>query len=159
MFRIFAEVKKALEDFSREVQAFSTERGALERRHQDEIARLERAHEREIDLYREQLADVKALNERLLRLSGVDSLEKMERLDRPSVTEDSEPVEIKQNVGVAAIIERDKKKESTRQQQEAFLKEKARNYAKEIVSQVLAEIKPNTENGHKQQPEETIANG
>lgn len=159
MFKIFSEVRKALQDFTREIHAFSTERGSLERRHQDELARLERAHERETILYKEQIQDIKALNERLLRLSGVDSLEKMERLDRPPDSETNEPVELKQNGGVAGIIERDKKRELARQQQERVLAEKAQAYAQQIISEVVREITPTASNGYKQPIEETTSNG
>lgn len=156
MFKVFRDLLDKLNELSKEITAFSTERGNLERRHQDELARLERAHEREVNIYREQLAEVKTLNERLLRMSGVDSLQKMELADKPVITEQpkyGEPEQPSTVSPLANIINRDKQREKERQQRLA----NAQSFAQEIIAEVMSDprIKNGNNNGHSESTEIT----
>jgi len=118
MFKFFSELKKTVSELSEQVKSLISERGALERRHQGELERLERLHEREADIYKERIASLENLNERLLRISGVDSLDKLNKADQ----EPQQPLETVQPRTASSItgtlIERDKEKERRKQAQE-----------------------------------------
>lgn len=67
-------IENALTRLEEAIKNLVSERGASERLHQAEVARLENQHLREVEALKGQINYLVQMNERLLRLSGLDPL-------------------------------------------------------------------------------------
>lgn len=111
MFKIFSRLEIIAEKLDLVFKSAIDDKATSERRHKDEIQRMENMHLREVEAQRKQIEDLKELNERLLRLAGVDSLDRFKWQDEEAKeTKKNEKEEPQPATTSAAIIKRDQER-------------------------------------------------
>ncbi len=123
MFKIFSRLEIVAEKLELVFRSAVDDKASTERRHRDEIQRMENAHVRELEARNKQIEDLKELNERLLRLAGVDSLDRFKWQDEEAkvvAKNEKEKEEAQPLSSGAAIIKRDQEKTREIEKLEAY---------------------------------------